>query len=75
MPMMEYAYQKKIYEIVEKETRGMDSIYEDYICSLVGIHGLNTLIEANLLETCGVINGRPLYVLCELVYGGYKQRG
>lgn len=60
---MKLDYVAYIYALVKKETEDLDSIYEDYICSLVGIHGLNALIEAKLLETCGVINGRPLYVL------------
>ena len=59
------SYVDYVYSIVKNECKGMDSVYEDYICSLVGVHGLNTLIEAKLLETCGVINGRPLYVLCD----------
>lgn len=58
-------YADYVYAIVKENSKGLDSIYEDYICSLVGIHGLNALIEAKLLETCGVINGRPLYVLCD----------
>lgn len=59
------SYADHVYAIVKKEAEGLDSIYEDYIMHLVGIIGLNALIEAKLLETCGVICGRPLYVLCD----------
>jgi hypothetical protein len=43
----------------------MDSIYGDYIQHLVGICGLNALIANHLVESCGVVYGRQLYVLCE----------
>ena len=60
MPYVEF-----VYAIIKEDAKGLDSIYEDYIVDLVGVSGLNALIEAKLLETCGVINGRPLYVLCD----------
>lgn len=60
-------YASYVYIIVRNETQGLDSIYEDYIIKLVGLHGLNALIEAGFLETCGVVNGRPLYVLCDAI--------
>lgn len=53
------------YDIVKQECEGLDSIYEDYIIQLVGESGLNILKTFDLLETCGVINGRQLYVLCD----------
>lgn len=54
-----------VYETVKNESRGLDSIYRDYIINLVGVMGLNALIEHKLVEGCGIINGRKLYVLCE----------
>lgn len=54
-----------VYAIVRMETEGMDSIYGDYIKKLVGVFGLNALLTHNLLESCGVVNGRQLYVLCD----------
>lgn len=54
-----------VYDIVRLDCEGMDSIYADYIKQMVGVYGLNALIEAKLIESCGVINGRRLYVLCE----------
>lgn len=54
----------QVYEIVKNETFGFDAIYEDYIVKLVGADGLNILKENKLVETCGVLNNRQLYVLC-----------
>ena len=59
------AYTKHVYDIVKLETEGMDAIYGDYIAQLVGIFGLNELLDHKLLESCGVINNRRLYVLCK----------
>ena len=58
-------YADYVYVIVKNECEGMDAIYGDYICELVGVWGLNALIECKLVESCGVVNGRRLYVLCE----------
>lgn len=56
---------KQIYTIVKNECEGLDAIYEDYIINLVGLYGLLLLKGNKLLETCGVVNGRQLYVLVE----------
>ena len=53
------------YDIVKRECEGLDFIYEDYIIKLVGELGLYDLKKDGLLESCGVINGRRLYVLCD----------
>lgn len=58
-------YLDTVYETVKKETEGFDAIYGDYIRRLVGITGLEVLIKHKLVETCGVVNGMQLYVLCE----------
>ena len=55
----------EIYNIVKMETKGMDTIYEDFIKYLVGVVGFDALKEANLIESCGTINGRRLYALCD----------
>lgn len=60
---MEFA--NLIYDIVAEETKYMDAIYESYILELVGVKGLDALLSAGYLETCGVVNGRQLYVLTE----------
>lgn len=60
---MEYVYY--VYKFIKHASSGMDAIYEDYIRSLVGIIGLDELLAYDLLETCGNINGRQLYVLRE----------
>ena len=57
-------YVDYVYDIVRLDCEGMDSIYADYIKQMVGVYGLNALIEYKLVESCGVINGRRLYVLC-----------
>lgn len=54
-----------VYFVVKADTEGMDAIYKDYIIQMVGVYGFNALIENKLLESCGVVNGRQLYVLCE----------
>lgn len=54
-----------VYETVKNESQGLDSIYRDYIINLVGVMGLNALIEHKLVEGCGIVNERKLYVLCE----------
>lgn len=57
-------YVDYVYDIVKTECAGLDSIYKEYLIDLVGVCGLNALRKANLIEACGVINGRQLYVLC-----------
>lgn len=54
-----------IYDVVKEECEGMDAIYEDYIVYLIGTFGLNMLRMHKLVESCGVINGKQLYVLCD----------
>ena len=61
------AYVNRVYQILVEDGSGFDSIYEDAIVLLVGIKGLEALKENRLLETCGVVNGRQLYVLCDKV--------
>ena len=57
-------YVDYVYDIVRLDCEGMDSIYKDYIIQMVGVYGFNALREHGLIESCGVINGRQLYVLC-----------
>lgn len=58
-------YVDYVYDIIKNESRNLDALYKDYILSLVGAMGMQALLENNLVETCGVVNGRQLYVLCE----------
>lgn len=58
-------YVDYVYDIVRLDCEGMDAIYGDYIKQMVGVYGLNALIEEKLVENCGVLNGRQLYVLCD----------
>lgn len=57
-------YADYVYGIVKEQTEKFDVIYEDYITELVGVFGLNALLDNGLLETCGIVNGKQLYVLC-----------
>lgn len=56
-------YVDYVYSILKADTEGLDSIYEDYIVKRVGKLGLEELKKAGLIETCGVLNCRRLYVL------------
>ena len=58
-------YGDYIYEKLKEETKGLDSIYEDYIIHLAGHWGLMFLKAEGKIEACGVVNGRQLYVLCD----------
>lgn len=53
-----------VYNIIKQELRGVDAVYEDYIIQLVGKCGLKIMLKNKLLETCGVVNGRQLYAIC-----------
>lgn len=55
----------RVYKTVRDVCDNFDAVYEDYIIYLVGYEGLYLLQSNRLLETCGVVNGRQLYVLRE----------
>lgn len=57
-------YVDYVYEIVRKESQNFDAVYQDYVLELVGVKGLQALLDNGLLEACGVVNGCQLYVLC-----------
>lgn len=59
------SYIKHVYNVVRLETMDMDAIYKDYILQLVGVFGFNALYSHRLIESCGTVNGRQLYVLCD----------
>lgn len=56
---------KYVYDIVKLDCEGMDAIYKDYIKQMVGVYGFNALHTNRLIEGCGNVNGRQLYVLCD----------
>lgn len=58
-------YVDYIYKIIKNESRNWDAIYQDFILEMVGAFGMQALLENNLIESCGVVNGRQLYVLCD----------
>lgn len=54
-----------VYGIVKSETRGLDSVYEDYILTLVGSRGLNVLLINDLVVICGLVDERRLFTLVD----------
>lgn len=54
-----------VYDIVRLDCEDMDAIYKDYILQMVGVYGFNALYGSGLLESCGTMHGRELYVLCD----------
>ena len=56
-------YAEYVQDIIKDHTVGFDSVYEDYILELVGSEGLRALKDFKLIEGCGVVNLRQLYVL------------
>lgn len=58
-------YVDYVYDMLKNESRNLDAIYQDYILELFGVMGMDALLEHKLIETCGVVNGRQLFVLCE----------
>lgn len=54
-----------IYDYVKENTVGFDAVYEEHIIHLVGVRGLDILKENRLIESCGIISDRQLYVLCD----------
>lgn len=46
---MDAVYTKYVYDIVRLDCEGMDAIYADYIKQMVGVYGLNALIEHKLV--------------------------
>lgn len=58
-------YTDHVYKFIYDECKDLDSIYEDYIIHLVGEYGLRALLDSHLLEGCGFLNNRKLYVLLD----------
>lgn len=56
---------KTLYDAVKEEFEGLDAIYEDAIVHYVGEYGLKLLRDNKCLESCGIMNGRRLYALCD----------
>lgn len=60
---IDLVYAQYVYNVVKQHTVDLDSVYEDYILELVGSEGLRALKTFKLIEACGVVNLRQLYVL------------
>ena len=58
-------YVDYVYDIVKAELDFFEALYEDYIITLVGHAGLTELRSHGLLEGCGSIADRQLYVLVD----------
>ena len=58
-------YVDYVYDIIKEDCVDMDAIYKDHIIRLVGYSGFDALCEERLLESCGVVHDRTLYVLCD----------
>ena len=63
--MKKQIYALTVYLMVMEEFADLDSIYEDALIHLVGVRGVEALKENKLLESCGVVNGRQMYTLCD----------
>lgn len=63
--MKKQIYALTVYLMVMEEFADLDAIYEDALIHLVGVRGVESLKENKLLESCGVVNGRQLYTLCD----------
>lgn len=63
--MKKQIYALTVYLMVMEEFADLDAIYEDALIHLVGIRGVEALKENKLLKSCGVVNGRQLYTLCD----------
>ena len=59
------SYADHIYNVVRNESEFLDAIYEDFIIYLVGHIGLDELRKNQLVEACGVVNGKQLYTLID----------
>lgn len=53
-----------VYGIVKLDCEDLDAIYKDHLINMIGVYGFNALHVNNLIESCGSVNGRELYVLC-----------
>ena len=63
--MKKQIYALTVYLMVMEEFADLDTIYEEALIHLVGVRGVESLKENKLLESCGVVNGRQLYTLCD----------
>lgn len=59
------AFVDYMYDIIKLDCEDLDAIYKDHIIHMFGVYGFNALHVAGLIESCGSVNGRDLYVLCD----------
>lgn len=54
---------QKTYETLKAKYTDEETLYEDTIVSLLGIHGLTMLKKNQLIELCATLDGRNLYAV------------
>lgn len=64
-PSISTRYIDYVYNILKDNTDKFDRICMDYIIDLVGLSGLDELINNHLVESCGTVDGRKLYALLD----------
>ena len=62
--MTEREYAIYVRDIIVREMDSLDVIYKDIILLEVGMYGFNAMLKYGLIECCGSMNNRELYVLC-----------
>lgn len=53
----------RVYGLVKEMFANAEVIYEEHLIYLVGFEGFYTLVENNLLENKGVVDGHKAYKL------------
>ena len=54
-----------IHDIARLDCSDLDAVYEDHLKNMFGVYGFNALLINKRIESCGVVNGRRLYAICE----------
>ena len=61
--MTEREYAVYVSNIIKKEMDSLDVMYGDIIQTLVGMYGFNAMQKHDLIECCGRMNDRDVYIL------------
>ena len=62
-PYFNDSYISVVHRILLVNADNIDAVYEEYILQLVGAYGLKALLDCELIESCGSIDGKRLYTL------------
>lgn len=52
-----------LYNFVKLVVHDTSLVYEDYLLQMIGQTGIKLLMNAGLLDTFGIVNGKQVYVL------------